>query len=217
MVNTRRHAATLTGLAGLLVASLWVGGASLANSGAKDADRILADPAASVSRPLPERLACADCSGAGSGLRDRADAAPSRDVQRPDGMLPPGPPPGLPPGPLALAALLSAAETYIGIEPGQLEAWRAFTNALIALPPPGPPPRPAPGDPVAFGQTTALAQRLVADGQAGAAVLKATELLKATLTSDQLARAAKLGPLLPPPPPPPRGGPPPHGMPPSRP
>lgn len=59
--------------------------------------------------------------------RDAPDARP------PVGMHPPIMRRGAPDLPLDLAASLAAAETYVGITSIQLDAWRAYTSALITF------------------------------------------------------------------------------------
>lgn len=84
-----------------------------------------------------------------AGIEDEAGTGP-QDMGAPD-MGTPGrgqqgmPHPGGPdrpepfrPDPLALAARLSAGETYLGIAPDQLAAWRGYTSALIDLMEAGP-------------------------------------------------------------------------------
>ncbi|OYX15070.1 MAG: hypothetical protein B7Z15_01780 [Rhizobiales bacterium 32-66-8] len=177
-------------------------------SAAKTADRILPDATARMGPPAQTLALVEEASGSDAlGRCDRGDIPPDAPTAPPMG-LPPGPPP--PNGRMGLAMVLTAAETYIGIEPNQRDAWRAFTTALIAMAPSGPPPRPAHGETKApFARTIALAQRMVEHGKAAEAVLTATEQLKAKLSPVQLARVAELGPLVPPPgPPPPPGRPP---------
>ncbi|WP_188577748.1 hypothetical protein [Azorhizobium oxalatiphilum] len=100
--------------------------------------------------------------------------------------------------------MLSAAETAIGIRAEQLDVWRDFTDALLALAPP-PPPKPEDGaaDKQPFSGSIALAEHLKADGKKAETLLAAIEKLKAKLSQDQLERMARFeGALLPPPPPP---------------
>ncbi|MCM5554125.1 hypothetical protein [Pleomorphomonas sp. NRK KF1] len=95
-----------------------------------------------------------------------------------------------------LASALSAQETAIGIRPEQEAAWRAYTNALIALVPKrdavlsliGAPDEKLEG-PEAFGRAEALADALK-DYAAKAETLKgAITALRATLTPEQLEAA----------------------------
>lgn len=130
---------------------------------------------------------------------------------------------GGPEGPLAYAATLAAAETALGIQAGQMDAWRAFTDALqaVAIPAPPPPPPQAGAEPHHAGTEppqpgaeppspiAALAARLTAQGEAGTRLSQASQALRAKLRPDQLARLAALepqllphgGPRRPPPPP----------------
>lgn len=120
--------------------------------------------------------------------------------------------PGLPPPPMmghghrpppaAMAAMmLSAAETALGIRVDQLDAWRAFSSAVVAmLEPPPPPPRPAAAadgddddasaDP--FARIEHLAGFIAERGRRAEAVEDAIDALRPVLTPEQTERLAEL-------------------------
>lgn len=102
-----------------------------------------------------------------------------------------------------LAGMLSAQETAIGIRVDQQEAWRAYTDALLALIPDrdavlsviGAPDE-NPKGPEAFGRIEALSDALAANAQKAEVLKKAITELRAKLTPEQL-KAARMPRLIP--------------------
>lgn len=109
--------------------------------------------------------------------------------------------PGSEPGVQLVAQRLAALEIEIGIRQEQLEAWRNFTDALLAVTQPPRPPV-APGAAEAFAITAAFGTDLAERGKRAEALIAAVGKLRSMLTPDQLERAkraeAAAAPMMPP-------------------
>jgi len=123
-------------------------------------------------------------------------AAPDAPPPGPDGFGPgrPGDGPAWRRGPdlrpdfrMKLARDLAGLETIAGIRADQLDAWRDYTSAMLALMAPPRPPADGDRQPDAFGRSERLADTVIDRAQTAERLKSAIATLRRTLTPEQIA------------------------------
>ncbi|MBW8729087.1 MAG: hypothetical protein JF625_28555 [Inquilinus limosus] len=138
----------------------------------------------------PGGTALADPVNVNAVHADATDAPP----QGPAGFGPDRPAPGWRHGPefrpdfrMKLARDLAGLETLIGIRADQLDAWRGYTSALLALMAPPRPPAEGDRQPDAFGRAERLADTVIDRADTAQRLKTAIAALRQTLTPEQVA------------------------------
>lgn len=157
-------------------------------------------PAQEQAHPGPGGSGLGGASFAGHGFEGRGPAGRGQFGHPPfPGAFPPPMRPGLPfeaAAGIALAGKLSAAETYVGVTPEQLGAWRAYTTALIDF---AEPPEAGGRDRKADVERLpgeGMADGLIAAAEKAKALKGAIDGLKKALKPEQLHRLSEIAPTL---------------------